>query len=349
MPHSSGGGSHGGGSHGGSHGGSRGGGGSSVRRSHSYFPGAHRYRYTHRGRTKYVYSDRDPSKSFSIGRLLIGIFYIPFFLVAFAMLGSSFKGMKPCSDKNILIDDTIGVVYDMGELQDSLDAFMDKSGITPAFVTLYNESWQNSYSDLESYAYDRYVSEFSDEKHWLIVYSQPKDRNNPDWFWEGMQGDETDGILTSSVTGRFNADLQKRLENSDGDVGGEVARAFDNITPSVNRFSLSNFFSKAGMALFMLAFVCFHAYFMLGFNDFKYRNAELDDESAAYSEVPLTSSPSTESSFDGLPVFSSKTESAAAPVASASSGPVCDFCGGTYTPGAKRCPHCMAKLDDRTL
>ena len=39
MPHSGGGGSHGGGSHGGSHGG-----GSSHRTSHTYFPGARRYR-----------------------------------------------------------------------------------------------------------------------------------------------------------------------------------------------------------------------------------------------------------------------------------------------------------------
>ena len=49
--------------------------------------------------------------------------------------------------------------------------FRDKTGVTPAIITVDNREWKGYYNDLENYAYDRYVNMFPDEKHWLIVYS----------------------------------------------------------------------------------------------------------------------------------------------------------------------------------
>lgn len=341
MPHSSGGGSHGGGSHGGgSHGGSHGSGSSGV--SRSYYPGSRRYRYHHRGTTRYIYSKTDPSKAFSVGRLLIGIFYIPFIAVSIGMISSQAKAMTPCSDKRIIIEDSAGVVYDKEELEQSLENFMDKSGVTPAVFTLNNENWMNSYNSLEDYAYDLYLSKFKDEKHWLIVYSTPVDRNSNDWYWEGMQGDDTDPVLTSNVTARFRMDLQSRLENGDGDAGGEIARSFDTITSMIKKPDLGSFLKAIGPGLGVLAFVIFHAYFMLGFNDLKYKDAVLDEDESIPDTIPTSSG----GGFDDLPVFGSTHEEEAVP---ADSGNICDFCGGTYPTGATRCPHCMAKLDDRTM
>ena len=339
MPHSSGGGSHGGGSHGGgSHGGSHGSGSRGV--SRSYYPGARRYRYTHRGRTEYIYSKSDPSKAFTPARLLIGLLYIPFIIGGFAAIGSQMKTVKPCADTSILIDDAADVIYDRADLEHSLEKFMDKSGVTPAVVTLNNESWMKSYSSLEDYAHSRYLKEFDDEKHWLIVYSTPVDRNSNDWYWEGMQGDYTDGVLNETVTTRFRYDLQERLENSDGDTGGDIARAFDTITPTIKRGGIGSYLKALGPGLGILAFVAFHAYFMLGFYDLKYKNAVLDEDDST-PELAASSG-----GFDDLPVFSSSPKADPMPSAGES---ICDFCGGTYPIGAKRCPHCMAKLDDRTL
>ena len=74
MPHSGGGGSHGGGSHGGSHG------GSSSRTSHTYFPGARRYRrhYTDGRPDEYFYTNGRPQKTTLSGIAFIGIFGVVF-------------------------------------------------------------------------------------------------------------------------------------------------------------------------------------------------------------------------------------------------------------------------------
>ena len=72
---------------------------------------------------------------------------------------------KKYSDHEIKIIDEAKVLGDTTELYDTLETFHDKSGITPAVITVNNEDWNRQYSDLESYAYDRYLMEFDDEMH----------------------------------------------------------------------------------------------------------------------------------------------------------------------------------------
>ena len=82
----------------------------------------------------------------------------------------------------------------------------------------------NNYNNLEEYAYSAYVNRFQDEKHWLIVYEElgdvsslPEDMyrypssDEPEWQFWGMQGDDTDPILTAEVTEKFNAIFRQKL------------------------------------------------------------------------------------------------------------------------------------------
>ena len=72
------------------------------------------------------------------------------------------------------------------------------------------------YKDLEKYAYDLYVNTYDDEYHWVIIYSEPKnaDPNFNDWYFEGMQGDFTDPILSTSVTRKFNKTVYDNYQNA---------------------------------------------------------------------------------------------------------------------------------------
>lgn len=244
MPHSSGGGSHGGGFHGGSHGGFRGGShghGSYGRLSKTYFPGASRYIYYRNGMPNEVFSTGDPKASVKSSSgafkgiiILMGIMYGFMFTVA-----SLHYPHRLNTDYNtaIYISDTAHIMKDeeMAKLAGSLERFRDETGITPCVYTVNNKDWKD-YKDLEKYAYDLYVNKFYDEKHWLIVYSQPEDpdRSFNDWSWEGMQGNNTDDILIGRYTDRFNKNLQKMLLQKDRyTVAEAIGEAFDDLTPII--------------------------------------------------------------------------------------------------------------------
>lgn len=276
MPHSSGGGSHGGGSHGGSHHSSshsHGGSGGSTRHTRStYFPGSTRYVYYHHHRPVYVYADYDITQKPSKLRYLILLFYVPFIIVIFGMIADCYhhpKKLPQNYDYRIIIEDRANVLGDETTLKNSLIAFYNKTGISPAVITVNNSDWLGHYSSLENYAYDLYVNHFTDESHWLIVYSQPNDYSTSDsfvdWYWEGMQGDDTDSILTDAVTDDFNNKMQKNLTASTRyTVSSAIISAFDDTTPTVMKATIN--WEMIGVGGFMLLFMCIHAFFMIGFN-----------------------------------------------------------------------------------
>ena len=322
MPHSSGGGSHGGGGHsgGGSHGGgSRG--PSPTRISSTPYPGARRFRYRTRfGGYRYFYTTREPGKIFHPARLLIGLFYIPFIAAGVGIIASPIKKSMQKYDRNIVVIDKANVLEDDSRLMSSLNAFSEKTKITPAVITINNEDWQQRYSTLEDYAYDRYLAEFNDEMHWLIVYSEPSAAEtaetpegeavqadeNTDWYWEGMQGDDTDPVLTTYVTGQFNKTLQTALEAGNAPLGENLASAFDVATAEAGTMSRMPHLSEIGFGLFVLAFVGFHAFFMLGLNELKYRKAELDPDDPGVGYDPSTRF--NPAAFSGQPQFGSQQQ-----------------------------------------
>jgi len=163
---------------------------------------------------------------------------------------------------DVLIIDNADILDNEISLKNSLETFKDKTGIIPVILTINNEDWIENYTDLETYAYEAYVTRFDDEIHWLIVYSEPE---NPDpffndWYWEGMQGDDTDNILTVSVTNKFNTALHKNfLREAKVSKSDAFINAFDTITPHIMRISFN---ALPAVISFVIAFIFLFLIFM---------------------------------------------------------------------------------------
>ena len=242
MPHSSGGGSHSGGSHSGSgfsSSSSSSGGSSAKHIKHTSFPGARRYVYYENYHPVYVYADYDIRKGTASGKVwsIIGsAVSLLFGIMLIALCYDKPQKMDTSPSYHCEIKDTAGVIDDMDKVQNAIVDFYDETGIPVEIMTVNNEDWQGSYSKLEEFAYDMYVTEFDDEEHWLVVYSEPAspDPDFNDWYWEGMQGDDTDNIITVDVADDFKDLMQKYLTaNSRYDVSSAIAAAFDETTPNV--------------------------------------------------------------------------------------------------------------------
>lgn len=242
MPHSSGGGSHSGGSHSGSgfsSSSSSSGGSSAKHIKHTSFPGARRYVYYENYRPVYVYADYDIRKGTASGKVwsIIGsAVSLLFGIMLIAMCYDKPQKMDTSPSYHCEIKNTAGVIYDKDKVQNAIVDFYDETGIPVEIMTVNNEDWQGGYSELEYFAYDMYVTEFDDEEHWLVVYSEPAspDPDFNDWYWEGMQGDDTDNIITVDVADDFKDLMQKYLTaNSRYDVSSAIAAAFDETTPNV--------------------------------------------------------------------------------------------------------------------
>ena len=219
MPHSSGGGSHSGGSHSGSgfsSSSSSSGGSSAKHIKHTSFPGARRYVYYENYRPVYVYADYDIRKGTASGKffsILGSAVSLLFGIMLLAMCYDKPQKMDTSPSYSCEIVDCAGVIDDADMVQSAIDDFYDETGIPVEVMTVNNEDWQGSYSKLEDFAYDMYVTEFDDEEHWLVVYSEPTspDPDFNDWYWEGMQGDDTDNIITVDVADDFKDLMQKYL------------------------------------------------------------------------------------------------------------------------------------------
>ena len=335
MPHSSGGGSHGGGSHhssGGSyHSHSSGGGSSSgsidfstTRVSSKPYRFCSTYCYYENKKPVYFYSDygakdRKTSAGQIIGKIFVWLLVCPmFFITSIWMLSGSVKVPKKLAgnyDKNIIVEDNIDVISksEEKELKRVLKDFYKETGIVPAVVTVSNEKWKNS-GTLETYAYKDYLDRFSDEKHWLIVYSEPEEPNPDfvDWHWEGMQGDDTDNILTDKKTADFTDDLQKYFLKDDISVGKALILSFEDITGKAMKSDV-----RVGLILFSLVPGGIAVWLTIFF-------------------------------FDIHPIRKAKLKKAFR-VSRDSKIPqeqTCRFCGGIYVVGCHlSCPHCGGALE----
>ncbi len=319
MPHSSGGGSHGGGSHGGgfsSGGGSHGGGHSAPPVYNTYHPGTHRYVYYRHGRPMYYYSSRkvEDTRTSSIFSLIVSCVLLA---IICALIFSSIKAPHKLSmnyDTEILVKDNIDVLSssDESELQAALYDFQEQTGITPALVTVDNSVWQPYYTSLENYAYDVYVNTFDDEKHWLFVYSTAQNDSFDDWYWEGIQGDDTDSILYSSLLDSFNNNVQKYLtQRTRYTVGQAFAQGIQEATANAQKTHID-------FDLLPIIFVltCYVITMLPG----AIRGLSSQEKSKA-KRCPDDQAP-TSSMED-----------------------TCEYCGGVYVHGLHTsCPHCGAPI-----
>lgn len=250
MPHSSGGGSHSGGSHSSSsHSHSSGGGshssGPNIVRSSKPFSGAHRYVYYRHHRPQYYYSNEPKSSSqgsadFLSYLMTVGILSI-FIIIGVLLLTSVIHISRPVtmpSDNEVRIEDRLDILSDSDEsmLQAALESFRDKTGVVPAVITDSNASWSSYYLDLENYAYDLYVNNFEDEKHWLIVYTSDLSPEFEDWHFEGMIGDDVSSAISSDaeseLTGVVYESLLARTKYS---VAEAIAHGFDSTLEYIDK------------------------------------------------------------------------------------------------------------------
>ena len=298
MPHSSGGGSHGGGSHGGGSHGSSG-----PRVSRSYYPGARRYLRHHRnsGLDEYVYASSMPRKA-NLSSIIILVIMFGFFafFIGMSVFNDRPKRLNGLYD-NPAVHDDINVIKDDEALAQKLKDYYVLTGICPVVYTVYDEQWSSRnpsldvvYEDLETYAYFKYVDNFSDEKHFVIVYSVPIEGQElyeqgkidvPDYSWEAIQGDDTDPIITESMFARFSNLVQDHLENGE-DPGEAFEAAFDyalqnaesKLNPSAGSWIVSSLSS-----MFPLLFVAgiFIPMIVISIKNYK------KDKDVEYTEVPL--------------------------------------------------------------
>lgn len=296
MPHSSGGGSHSGGSHSGSgfsSSSSSSGGSSAKHIKHTSFPGARRYVYYENYRPVYVYADYDIRKGTASGKffsILGSAVSLLFGIMLLAMCYDKPQKMDTSPSYSCEIVDCAGVIDDADMVQSAIDDFYDETGIPVEVMTVNNEDWQGSYSKLEDFAYDMYVTEFED------------------WYWEGMQGNDTDDILTKSVTNSFNDELQKNLTaRTRYTVSSAISTSFDDLTPTVMKSKVN--WTMLFTSIAILAFVCLHACLMIGINPKARKYAK------------------------------------AKPCSDAAQEKACEYCGYTYVVDTcTECPHCGAPI-----
>ena len=306
MPHSSGGGSHGGGFHGGgSHG------RSNNRVSSHYFAGSRRYRrhYTDGRPDEYVYARRMPNRT-SLSSVLIFTFVGALFIFAgiFGIESEFPRKLTPEYIDEPSVYDYIGVIDNADKLQKTLDDYCDTTGICPVIYTVYDEFWNSDYADLEDYTFATYVNYYSDEQHFVIVYSIPMAQAEgvmdgsitvPDYSWEAVQGDDTDPLITESVFEKFGKTVQRKLEAGEG-PGEAFDSAFaestvklaDNINPSGFRKVVS-FISAYTPFLIILAI--FVPMIFVTIKNY------IKDRSVVFEEVPLDAAYINSDSKDNEP------------------------------------------------
>lgn len=178
----------------------------------------------------FVYCEKEP-KPISTGEFIFSLAFSLFFVgmgVLIAVLTISIVSPPkrlnaPCSGYHI--EDNIGAIDNIEQLELTLKEFEEKTGICPCVVTVYDDEWQGFSRDIEDAAYYEYVSRWRDEKHFLILYSKPYLSYSTEWEWHDMSGDDTDRIITDAHFSRFQKDLN-RLLSSKKSAGRALDEAF---------------------------------------------------------------------------------------------------------------------------
>ena len=252
MPHSGGGGSHSGGSSGGhSSGGGSHSGGSSYRSSSTPFTGSSTYIvYNNAHGPRIIYSDnphyREGMNKYDyIGTMIAGcLFMIPgiiALIVALATLFSAFSigytktKLPDFVDKNIVIEDESRHLArnEKENFSKTLTKFLDKTGIIPSVEFVDDADWVEDYglNNMENFAYNEYVTKFSDEYHLLIVYSY-SDINQKtgftEYYYHTMWGDNLGKTAKEKDEKKLLKLLERNLAIANGkNVGSAVDTTFD--------------------------------------------------------------------------------------------------------------------------
>ena len=322
MPHSSGGGSHSSGSH--SSGGSS---------SHSSGPSNHTYKQYRPGcrtyvryinnRPTYIYSNYDVTKKPSIfSTIFVLVFIIPYlFLSLIALFEGITTSLIPPSKLesnyslyNTYVEDTIDIFAEEEEakLSNELKDFYNITGVQPVLLTV-DTSLLYNYSSAENYAYDLYLNTFErgDEDKWLLVYITDANSEWEDWYYEGMQGDNTSSIITETIGEKFTDRVVNNLTaRSKMSIADSFIESFDYIE-SNGLMDIEPSYEILLVSIVMLTFAVY-TFYKAVIDPYVQYNKNKD-----YIECPK-----------GKPIEDT-----------------CDYCNGVYVIGSvNSCPHCGATL-----
>ena len=125
-----------------------------------------------------------------------------------------------------VISDDAGVIADKTELDGLLNEYRELTGIVPVVYTVYEEDWKaTGANSLSQYALYKYMALTSDERHFVIVYSVPKDNTSNANKIAAVQGNETDDIITTAMYWKFLGTVKLGTLKGD-DPGKALCSAF---------------------------------------------------------------------------------------------------------------------------
>jgi len=315
MPHSSGGGHS---SHG-SHGSSR---SSAVRYGKRYYRGANRYVYYRNGIPQYYFSDKPYTPQTAKREKIMEIFRNIISMIIggiFAVSGlfSLPHKVKQDYDTEIYINDEAQLLTESetNEMEAAFRAFQDKTGVTPAFYTIFASGLEKQGVSLYDYSYNLYVNTFDDEKHWLVVYCMDDEKEY--WQWEGIIGDDCESIISTDLENEFTQKLHRSLENNPEMLSASVINTFETIGNKTGRFSFGNI-SWAVLEMIIGGFFAFEAVRKI----ISLKNTDKADDPRLNSLQ--------------CPTAEKEPETVK-----------CQYCGGEFVAGLHTtCPHCGAPVED---
>lgn len=219
----------------------------------------------------------------------------------------------------VTVSDRTGVM-ETAMLEDAMQEFLDATGVSPAVEFVYKDE---ASGNLESYAYDRYLTMFHDEQHWLIELAVSRDFREKRWpklQWEGMIGDDCYPSISSGTEEMFTKTVNKHLLRSNGqNIEQKLADAWSEMAVRAARTQVDT--GALGAAAFFLVF-------------FGLCNWVLVREYVR---------------FKRLKKCVALSETAVSPerpgVRMSLRRPRCRYCGARYNPKTdERCPDCGARI-----
>ena len=150
--------------------------------------------------------------------------FVNFFLVVGFKLSTT--KLESSEFMESVISDDAGVIADKTELDGLLNEYRELTGIVPVVYTVYEEDWKaTGANSLSQYALYKYMALTSDELHFVIVYSVPKDNTSNANKIAAVQGNETDDIITTAMYWKFLGTVKLGTLKGD-DPGKALCSAF---------------------------------------------------------------------------------------------------------------------------
>ena len=180
------------------------------------------------GTDRYLGSASLAKTNKNFARSIVITTIIALFVNFFLGVGFKLSATKLDSSEYLLpvISDDAGVIADKTELDGLLSEYRELTGIVPVVYTVYEEDWKaTGANSLSQYALYKYMALTSDERHFVIVYSVPKDNTSKANKIAAVQGNETDDIITTAMYWKFLGTVKLGTLKGD-DPGKALCSAF---------------------------------------------------------------------------------------------------------------------------